>query len=101
MQSTATFKTESTTTQQYNAQNTRKQECIFAVLLYDGRIIIGKDSDAPRRIANLNGGMLSICPKALQVRRIIGIKEVNETRTLPSVVAQFCRDFGEERVVCL
>jgi len=74
---------------------------IFAIMLFDRRIVIGMSTNAPKRVANINGGFYPHIGGSLCVRRIIGIKPVTETRTLPSVVAQFCRDFGEERVVCI
>ena len=74
---------------------------IYALELVDGRFAIGQASNAAKAIASVNSGDCKLIPKELQVRHIIGVKEVNETRSLPSVVSQFCRDFGDEKVVCV
>ena len=100
MQSTAT-KTESTTATTIAHNKYTRQPHIFAVQLYDNRIVIGIDEDACRRIAVLNSGNVKGFPDSHMVRHIIGIEPANETRSLQSVVAQFCRKYGEERVVCI
>ena len=74
---------------------------IYALKLYDGRIAVGSTNNASRDIAKINSGYSPLIPGALQVRQLIGIKDVTATRTLPTVVAQFCRDFGEDKVVCV
>ena len=96
---TAINKTESTTLNN-NAQPYTDQY-IYALELVDGRIAIGQAKNAAKAIASVNSGDCKLIPKALQVRHIIGVKEVNESRTLPSVVAQFCNDFGDDKVVCV
>ena len=80
---------------------TKPDAFIFALKLYDGRIAVGSTNNASRDIARINSGYSSQIPKALQVMQLIGIKDVTATRTLPSVVAQLCRDFGEDKVVCV
>jgi hypothetical protein len=79
----------------------RQQRYIFALMLHDGRLIVGSATNAAKRIAAINGGMNSAVPKALQVNRILGVKPVTEERTLPSVVASYCERFGENRVICV
>lgn len=74
---------------------------IYALLLVDGRIAIGSSHNPAKKIQRINSGYCKQIPGAMKISRIIGIKEVNEDRSLPSVVAQFCRDFGEEQVLCL
>ena len=96
-----TYKTESTATQTNAHKPHSKQQCIFALLMDDKRIVIGQSDNAARIVAHLNSGGHKLFRRALCVSRIIGIREVTETRTLPSVVAQFCKDFSEERVVCI
>ena len=96
-----TVNSETTLSTQSIAPTKTKPQTIFVVLLHDGRFVVGQSHNSPKRIANLNGGMHPAVPKSLCVRRIIGIKEVNEQRTLPSVVAKLCRDFGEDKVICI
>ena len=98
MQSAIKFGT--TTQKQFNAP-TRTDEWIYAVQLNDGRIAIGQSTNAGKAIAWLNGGQNKLVPKAFQVYRILGVKEVSESRNLPSVVAKFCEEYGEDSVVCL
>ena len=95
---TAINKTESFT---LNNKAQITDQFIYALQLVDGRYAIGQAKNAAKAIASVNSGDCKLIPKALQVRRIIGVKEVNETRSLPSVVSQFCRDFGEDKVVCI
>ena len=78
-----------------------KTQQIYVLELFDGRIAIGSSTHPATRIRNINAGACRAIPKSLPIRRIVGIKEVTETRTLPSVVAQFCRDFGEDKIVCV
>ena len=95
-------KTETTHTHKTIAPTVKaKSQTIFVVQLHDNRFVVGQSHNSPRRIANLNGGMCSAVPQTLCVKRIVGIKEVNERRTLPGVVAKLCRDFGEENVICI
>ena len=79
----------------------RQQRYIFALMLHDGKLVVGSATNAAKRIAAINGGMNSAVPKALQVNRILGVKPVTEERTLPSVVASYCERFGENRVICV
>ena len=78
-----------------------KQRYIYVCQLHDGRIVIGSATNASKRIAALNSGLNSAVPKSLQVNRIINIKPVTEERTLPKVVASFCEQFGENRIICV
>mgnify|MGYP003676111138 CR=1 FL=1 len=101
MQSTITTEF---TPQQLTAHKTTKkteQAYIFAILMNDRKIVVGITTNAPKRIAAINGGYHPKMGKSLCVKRIIGIKPVTEERTLPSVVAQFCREFGEDRITCM
>lgn len=79
----------------------RRQRYIYVCQLHDGRIVIGSATNASKRIAALNSGLNSAVPKSLQVNRIINIKPVTEERTLPKVVASFCEEFGENRIICV
>lgn len=89
--------TQSTT----NAPTKHKDQFVYAVHLYDGRIAIGQTDDFSRDVARLNSGYYNQVPQVLQVKSIIGIKDICETRSLPSVVNQFCNQFGVNRVVCV
>lgn len=94
----------STTASQIKTNTTpvaTKQQHIFVLQLQDGRYAVGQSHNPYKRIASINGGMNKAIPQALQVSRIIGIKDVNETRSLPSVTAKLCRDFGDDKVLCL
>jgi hypothetical protein len=95
---TAISKTESTLT---SFEIAPVAQYIYALLLVDGRIVVGQHHNPAKKVQRINSGYCKQIPGALQVSRIIGIKEVNETRNLCSVVNQFCKDFGEERVLCL
>ena len=89
------------TTPQKLAPTNRKQQCIFALHMTDNRIVVGQSANASKIIQYLNAGGHRDFRNTLCVRRIIGIREVTETRTLPSVVRQFCNEFGSDRVVCI
>ena len=82
-------------------QTQTKPRFIFILMLHSGKFVIGSATNAATRIAAINGGMNSAVPKSLQVNRVIGVKPVNDTRTLPSVVASYCERFGEERIICV
>ena len=96
---TAISKTESSTLSKIEIAPV--QQYIYALLLVDGRIAIGQTHNPAKKIQRINSGYCKQIPGALKISRIIGIKEVNETRNLPSVVNQFCKDFGDERVLCI
>ena len=88
------------------SRQTRKPErapdkFIYALELYSGKIAVGQTENSSRDISLINSGYSKLIPDPLQVRSIIGIKDVNEERTLPSVVAAFCADFGEDRIICV
>ena len=84
-----------------DAPTKHKEQFIYAVELYDSRIAIGQTDNFSRDVARLNSGYYKDVPKALQVRQVIGIKDVTANRSLPSVVNQFCKQFGENRIVCV
>ena len=84
------------------SRETRKPDkFIYALELYSGKIAVGQTENSSRDISLINSGYSKLIPDPLQVRSIIGIKDVNEERTLPSVVAAFCADFGEDRIICV
>ena len=78
-----------------------KQPYIYVAQLHDGRIVIGQHTNAAKRIAALNSGHNPAVPKALQINRLIGVKPVTETRTLMTVVKQFCDNHGVDKVICV
>ena len=79
----------------------QKQRFIFVLQTHSGRIVIGSATNPSRRIAAINSGHNSALPKALQINRIVGIRPVTESETLPSTVKHFCDKYGEERVLCV
>lgn len=78
-----------------------KQEWIFVIQLIDGRWGIGQSGNPSKRIASINSGFNPMVPKPLSVHKIHGIKEQNESRTFAGVVAQFCKKYGEDKVIAL
>ena len=95
-----TFETATPTTaliQKTDQQHT----CIFIVQLVDGRYVIGSARNASKRICALNSGLNPSVPKSLQIYRIIGIRDITEKRTLPSVVKRFCDKYGDNRIVVI
>jgi len=86
------------TTQEFKVTK-KKQEFIFVIQLHSGTFVIGQGSNPAKRIAAINSGLHSFIKKTLQVNRVIGIKEINEQRNLPTVVAQFCNRYGENKVL--
>ena len=96
---TTTFETAHTGTK---TQKTDQQHtCIFIVQLVDGRYVIGSARNASKRICALNSGLNPSVPKSLQIYRIIGIRDITEQRTLPSVVKKFCDKYGDNRIVVI
>ena len=71
-------------------QPKQKQRYLFVLQLHNGKFVIGSATNAAKRVAAINSGMNPAITKSLQVNRIIGIRPCNETRSLPSVVAQYC-----------
>ena len=82
-----------------NTTETKQDTWVYACLMMDGRIAIGSAKNASRAIAKLNSGMFPAVPKTHQMYSIIGVKEINETRNLPSVVAKFCQKYGSEKII--
>ncbi len=74
---------------------------VFVCLLKDGRYVIG-DADNPSKwIAYINSGLHKSIPEPRQVKKVIGIKEQTEQRTLPSVVNRFCKRYGLDKVIAV
>ena len=96
-----TFDTQASPTIASNQKNNSRHTCIFIVQLMDGRYVIGSAKNAARRICALNSGLNPAVPKSLQIYRIVGIKDINEDRTLPIVVNKFCEKYGSERIVVI
>ncbi len=80
---------------------TTKHRWVYVVLLMSGKLAIGSADNASRAIAKLNSGMCKAVPESNCVYQIVGVKEVNETRNLPSVVERFCSKYGDDRVIAL
>ena len=82
-------------------QTATKEEFIFCLQLNNGKIVVGKATNPCRRIASINSGLNPYVKGALQVNRILGIKEVTAERNLPSVVARFCDKYGSDKVIAV
>lgn len=80
---------------------TTQDTSVFAVLLLDGRICLGSAKKAGRTIAALNSGKYPAVPKSLQVYKILAVKDITETRTLPTVTQRFCAKYGADNVVVI
>ena len=74
---------------------------VFVCLLNDGRYLIGQGNNPSKRIACINSGLNDAIPEPRQVKKVIGIKEQTEQRTLPSVVNSFCKRYGLDKVIAV
>ena len=74
---------------------------IFVLQLIDGRYVVGQANNACKRIAAINSGAHPDIPKALQVFRVVGIKEQGEDRTFVGVVKKMCDKHGTDKVLCV
>jgi hypothetical protein len=88
---------ESQTTYTQDSTST-KPLFVYVIQLHSGQYVIGQASNAARKIALINSGLSTHVQGSLQVNRIIAVKEVTPDRTLPIVVANFCKRFGNDRV---
>lgn len=82
------------------AKNYRKPY-IFALLLIDGRIVVGQASNVAKRVCAINAGSNRAIPQHSQVYRLIAVKDQNEQRTLCSVVKHFCDKYGSNKVIAV
>lgn len=93
------------TTQTAEVKTTQRKDyrCdyIFVLQLHDGRIVVGQANNAGKRICSINSGYNAAIPQPLQVNRIIGVKEQNETRTFAGVVAKLCERYGQDKVIAV
>ena len=87
------------TTHNQELKTDTKQQYVFVVQLHNGTFVIGQASNACKRISAINSGLHPFVKKTLQVNRVIGIKAVDEQRNLPSVVAKFCEQYGDKKVL--
>lgn len=101
MTSTVIANNVSTASNKVETKPQTKQPYIYVAQLHDGRIVIGQHTNAAKRLAALNSGHNPAVPKALQINRLIGVKPVTETRTLMTVVKQFCDNYGVDKVLCV
>ncbi|WP_413441254.1 hypothetical protein [Synechococcus sp. MIT S1220] len=100
--STSTFVHQVKTTRQEQTQTKKyTADYIFVVQLFDGRYVIGQANNPSKRICSINSGYNSAVPKPLQVNRIIGIKEQNNSRTLIDVVTKCAEHYGDDAVICV
>jgi len=81
--------------------NNTKMAYVFVILLKDNRYVVGQGSNPSKRIACINSGLNKAVKEPNQVKCIIGIKEQNAQRTLPSVVHSFCSKYGLDKVIAV
>lgn len=87
--------------QQHCVNKPYVKKSIFVLQLIDGRYCVGQADNACKRIAAINSGSHPDIPKALQVYRVVGIKEQNEDRTFVGVVKMMCERHGDNKVLCV
>ena len=83
------------------AVKTYTKPYIFALMLVDGRIVIGQASNVAKRVCAINAGSNRAIPEPLQVYKLLGVREQNEQRTLCSVVKHFCDKYGANKVIAV
>lgn len=88
------------TTAQQEATN-YLAEFIMVLQLHDGRFVISAHDKPYRLCAAINSGMTKEVPQALQVNRVVAVKEQNESRTLISTVRKFVDHYGEDKVLVI
>lgn len=76
-----------------------KSGYVFVLQLHDKSFVIGQASNPCRRISAINSGLNRAIPKALQIKKIVGIKERTKARNLISVVSKFCDRYGIDNVI--
>ena len=72
---------------------------VFVLQQYDGTYVIGQGTNCMPRIAAINSGMHPLIPESNTIKRVVAIKEQNETRSFLSVVRYFCAKYGDNRVI--
>ena len=77
------------------------KDYIFVVQLHNGTFVIGQAHNPSKRIAAINSGLNLLVKGTLQVNRIVGVKEQNESRTFAGVVNTFCQEYGNENVIAV
>ena len=80
-------------------KQSNKERFVFVVQLKDGRFCIGSATNPAKRIAALNTGHNPAVKKALQVARIVGIKELNDQRNEVTVFHKFEAKYGAGKVL--
>lgn len=98
---TAAEQTKQSNSQQHYTNKSYIKSFIFVLQLIDGRYVVGQANNPCKRIAALNSGNHHDLPKALQVYRVVGIKEQGEDRTFIGVVKKMCDKHGTENVLCV
>ena len=89
-----------TTTKPVELKCKKQAKFVFVVMLHTGTFVVGQATNPSVRIAALNSGHNKNV-KALSINRVVGIKEIDEGRSLPSVVKSFCDTYGENKVLCV
>ena len=84
-----------------NIKTDKKQRAVFVLQLHDGKIIIGTATNPCKRIAAINSGLTPGIPKALQVNRVIGIKDVTDYRNQVTTFKAFEAKYGVGNVIAV
>ena len=74
---------------------------IYVCLLKDGRYLVGHANNPSESIAYINSGHNKALREPRQVKKVIGIKEQTDQRTLPSVVNRFSKRYGLDKVIAV
>ena len=88
-------------TTQTIVNDSKKERFIFVIRLHSGKIAVGSATNPAKRIAAINSGYHPKIKHALQVNEIIGIKSIEEGRTMPGVFHKFEQKYGKGNVIDL
>ncbi len=72
---------------------------VFVLLTWTGKLVIGAANNPCRRIAALNSGLNGALPESHSIKRIIGVKERTEERSLISTVKRLIEKVGEDNII--
>lgn len=74
---------------------------VFVLQQHNGTFLIGVSPKPTFRITQINSGKHHFVKTPMTVNRVIGIKPVNQERSLTSVVNKFISLYGEDKVVAV
>ena len=86
-------------TQQQQTKTDLQPDYVFVLLTWTGQLVIGAANNPCRRIAALNSGLNSALPESHSIKRIIGVKERTEERSLISTVKRLIEKVGEDNII--